>query len=303
MTGLACSLGNDPSTVHEALCDGRSALVRRQGAWLAGRGRTPLQLALQATSGLEIPRTAHVLVGTSGSDPARDATPAPRETLAEAVRRRLALEGMAVTVNAACASGLVALGMARDLGEPALVVAVDALSQTTARGFGGMGALATHGVHPLSQERSGLGLGEAAAAVLAHELPVSAWAESCDATSLAAPDGRGLRACLERTGGADVVFAHATGTVKGDAAELEAVDVDAPITGTKGALGHSLGAGGLVDVVLALESLRTGQVPGVVGLRTPLDDRVLASTAQLNPRSVAVLAAGFGGFNAAVVLG
>ncbi len=68
-------------------------------------------------------------------------------------------------------------------------------------------------------------------------------------------------------------------------------------------MGHSLGAGGLVDVVLALESLRTGQVPGVVGLRTPLDDRVLASTAQLNPRSVAVLAAGFGGFNAAVVLG
>jgi 3-oxoacyl-[acyl-carrier-protein] synthase II len=74
----------------------------------------------------------------------------------------------------------------------------------------------------------------------------------------------------------------------------------------KGALGHTLGAAGLVEVIVGLESLRRGRVPPSVNVREPDADALGVVSAEIRPQAkdAAVLStnSGFGGINAAVVL-
>jgi 3-oxoacyl-[acyl-carrier-protein] synthase II len=112
-----------------------------------------------------------------------------------------------------------------------------------------------------------------------------------------------------------LIHAHGTGTVNNDPAELAAIQSALPershravapaIYSHKGALGHSLGAAGLIAVVINAIAHAKGIIPPNVQTRHPLPmDRVeLHQTRhqrQIN-RSVA-LAAGFGGACAAVSL-
>src|SRR6185436_13783713 len=107
----------------------------------------------------------------------------------------------------------------------------------------------------------------AAAALLLEKQPSRAplaWLEDSwiggDGTALIAVDERtvSLRQGLARVGGnADFIHAHATGTAH-DAFELAAIKAtcgdgrsNTPVFSCKGALGHSLGAAGLVSVALS----------------------------------------------------
>ena len=73
------------------------------------------------------------------------------------------------------------------------------------------------------------------------------------------------------------------------------------MTGTKGAVGHCLGAAGGIDVATAIACLKTGEVPPLVGAQTPILP-VLQAPTQLDPTRILVVAAGFGGFDAALLL-
>ena len=131
------------------------------------------------------------------------------------------------------------------------------------------------------------------------------------------PDGKVLRYLIEKVAagqGIDLVHAHGTGTVANDPAELAAIEA-ALITSSatvtpclyshKGALGHSLGAAGLVAVVLNVQSHQQGVVPPNVRTTRPLAaaEVLIEREACVRPvrRSLA-LAAGFGGAVAAVGL-
>ena len=46
---------------------------------------------------------------------------------------------------------------------------------------------------------------------------------------------------------------------------MAALFPDAPLVGWKGGLGHTLGSCGLVELALAVESIRRGRAPGTVG--------------------------------------
>lgn len=313
-TGLVTPFGGVDQTLG-ALMTGRSALAQSEGAWLARCGPRPTELALRAIRQLPADEESWLLCATTGSDAARDESPAPSRSLAQRLRDTLGLRGPALEVQAACASGLVALGMAADLVESGqapsvVVVAVDGLSRTTLGGFAGLGALASAAPAPWSLERAGLGLGEAAAALrVGPEGPirVAGWGESCDARALARPDatGAGLRRAMDQAGRQppDLIVCHGTGTLLGDAAEAEALrGMNAPITGTKGALGHTLGAAGGVDAVLAVASMLSGKIPAMAGVRTPMDARVVLRSYRAAPQRVLLLAAGFGGYDAALLL-
>jgi 3-oxoacyl-(acyl-carrier-protein) synthase len=146
---------------------------------------------------------------------------------------------------------------------------------------------------------------------------VDRYAMGGDATHLTGgdPDGRTLRHLLKMViddKPVDLVQAHATGTKSNDAVELAAIESCFPnrspyasIYSHKGALGHSLGAAGLISVVLNCLSHRTGIIPPNVQTRHPIATRnttISLETVQRPVRRSIAVAAGFGGAIGAVAL-
>lgn len=262
----------------------------------------------------------------------------PLPALGAALRRRLGLTTPGFTVSAACASGSTALGrgaqiIATGAATSVLIVAFDAVSEFVFSGFSALQALSRDACRPFDRGRSGLTLGEGAAAVLL-ESPDRArsegreplgqllgWGGSNDAVHITAParDSRGLiqaiGAALASAGIAPrdigAVSAHGTGTVYNDLMELNAFRAvfgqrDFPVYGVKGALGHTLGAAGAIETVIALRALAEGVVPGTVGFKDPdpaASGMVHAEPAPLRGRTLLLTNSGFGGVNAALVLG
>jgi 3-oxoacyl-[acyl-carrier-protein] synthase II len=236
--------------------------------------------------------------------------------------------GPRLTISSACSSGLHALlraVMAIESGEirRALVVAVEAsVHPLFISSFRRLGVLAPegYGCRPFDRRRGGFIISEAAAAVCLESLEkpigppivrIDRWAIGGDGTHLTAgdPAGKALEKILHQvlSSDCDLVHAHATGTIVNDPVELAAISAAARsrpwLYSHKGALGHSLGAAGLVSVVLNCLSHLHSSVPPNIRSTQPLAMNGLRFSsevvnARIN-RSVAI-AAGFGGPLAAV---
>jgi 3-oxoacyl-[acyl-carrier-protein] synthase II len=247
--------------------------------------------------------------------------------------------GARLTLSGACASGLLALIRAAMLIESGqatrvLVVAAEASVHPLFLGsFQRLGVLPKKeiGCRPFDQSRDGFLMSEAAAAIClessAHHdqaqltvvprIAIEHYALGADATHLtsADPTGRVLRHLINKVAQShpiDLIHAHGTGTIANDPIELAAIEsfiANASQTpclySHKGALGHSLGAAGLVSVVLNVLAHDHDCVPPNIRTTQPLPTRHVAirSTTHHTPvrRSLA-LAAGFGGATAAISL-
>ncbi|HYE18933.1 MAG TPA: beta-ketoacyl synthase N-terminal-like domain-containing protein [Tepidisphaeraceae bacterium] len=224
----------------------------------------------------------------------------------------------------------------------ALVVAAEASLHPLFLGsFKRLGVLPPPGVgcRPFDESRAGFLMSEAAAAVCLEaretatarqgddaedaaphrpRVIIDRYALGADASHLtgADPAGRVLRHLIDRVldgQGADLVHAHGTGTAANDPVELAAIDAAlaalpgprAAVYSHKGALGHSLGAAGLLAVVLSRQAHVAGIIPGNVRTTAPLTAAHLTIHTTARParvhRSIA-LAAGFGGASAVVGL-
>ena len=255
-------------------------------------------------------------------------------TWARDVVRNLGCDLDPIVVGSGCSSGSDALGVAAamlDCGtiDTAIVVAVDIVTAAKRIAHSTLGTMAATDHKPFDILRSGMLPGEAAAAVALmrsedcaeHKGELVGVGASNDAFGLTAPDPTGLsvRLALDRALlAADLTYsdlvvylAHGTGTQLND--ELEAKVVDEvfadnemlTIVGTKGALGHSFGACGLVEFILLLQMLNRQLAPATVGLSNPIDSisarfpgpegRTLSG-----PYGVSVTL-GFGGFNTALI--
>ena len=257
--------------------------------------------------------------------------------LAARVRERFPLlDGPGVTVSAACASGLHALIRAAMMirsgeAERVLVVAAEAsVHPLFLASFRRLGVLPREGVscRPFDRDRDGFLMSEAAAAVCLdaaesdRSRPLRAYARierfamGGDATHMTGgdPDGSTLRNLLRRVIAdrpVDLFHAHGTGTTFNDPIELSAIDdtigpgSSAAVYSHKGALGHSLGAAGLVSVALSCMMHAQGVIPPNVQTRSPLAaTRVRIpsdATVRATRRSLCV-AAGFGGPTAVISL-
>ena len=332
--------GADAET-WEGLLSGRFISGHAACATVTGASRAKrlaVDAARPAVAG-GIAADAAVVVGTSkgsvedwlGVRP----TPSGLADIAEQVATAFELRGARLTVSAACASGLLALvraammiraGEARQV----LVVAAEASVHPLFLGsFQRLGVLAGpgDGCRPFDRNRTGFYMSEAAAALLldAEADGVSApgsvyldpFAIGGDATHLTGgdPDLRTLRHLLSRVVGdrpVDLVHAHGTGTPANDGAELAAIEsavggMVAPphLYSHKGALGHSLGAAGLLSVVINCHAHADGVIPPNVQTRQPLETRNVLISREQVPRTVRrsiAVAAGFGGATAAVSL-
>jgi 3-oxoacyl-[acyl-carrier-protein] synthase II len=114
------------------------------------------------------------------------------------------------------------------------------------------------------------------------------------------------------TAGIGFIAAHGTGTVFNDAMEMRAFHAVfkhevRPVYSIKGGIGHTMGAAGLVEMILALRALREGMVPPTVNLKEADADAIGWVSDQRWPirdRTRALVTnAGFSGVNTALVLG
>jgi len=254
--------------------------------------------------------------------------------LAQEIGKAAGLTGPRTTVSGACASGTIALIRAAQIiknGEgPAtvLVIGIDLLSIFVTGGFARLHALTQESCRPFDRHRDGLALGEAAGGVLITSVAeaqrrgwpglaeIDGWGVSGDAGHITAPcrEASGLKRALalctadgQKKVGA--VNAHGTGTKFNDAMEIkafrEALPPGTPYHSVKGVIGHTLGAAGVIEVALAVQTLAAGVIPPTVGLREPEPDsgRLSGHDAQLllHP-AILSCNSGFGGINAAVRL-
>lgn len=253
--------------------------------------------------------------------------------LAAFLKEHLQLSGKTITVSAACASGTIALiqaAMAIETGrcDRALVIGADLVGDFILTGFDSLKALSPDIARPFDRKRDGLSLGDgggwlllssAKAVEKTGQVPLAwlgSWGISCDATHITAPcrHASGLKLALEQLmakttiplGG---INAHGTGTVYNDAMELLAYGQkfgpEIPICSVKGALGHTLGAAGVIEAMLSIESLQHMVLPPTVGLKDPENGAENLSGSQCLPLlapSIISCNSGFGGINAAVYL-
>ncbi|MGF1425391.1 beta-ketoacyl-[acyl-carrier-protein] synthase family protein [Kitasatospora sp. LaBMicrA B282] len=240
----------------------------------------------------------------------------------------LGARGPVLAVAAACASGTVALGTARDLllaNRCDVVFAGGAESPDPrfyAAAFGQLGALSTRAAdpggacRPFDRGRDGFVLGEGAG-VLVLERAAHARARGArprarfagfgcasEAHHFTAPHpaGRGFvdaaRQALREADLADTdihhVNAHATATVLGDRAELTALRAvfrDPPaVTAIKSVVGHALGGAGGIQAVCTVLTLRDQVIPPTANFCSP-DPGVEADIVHKEPRQARIRAA------------
>ncbi len=241
--------------------------------------------------------------------------------------------GPVITLSNACSASGHALALAQDLvdsgaAERAVAAGTDVMTASMLAMIGRVTPDPTTQVRPFDENRTGVLLGEGAAAVVVAagtagegETGLLATGLCCDAHHETAPDVAGMvrsmRDAFTRAGvGAeevDLVVTHGTGTEQNDPAELRALRrvFSGPrrpvLTGVKGAVGHTSGAAALVNVDVAMRAMRAGRVPGVVGLREAIEEAdgfrfAHPAEAVLPVRVAQVNAFGFGGVNAVTLL-
>jgi 3-oxoacyl-[acyl-carrier-protein] synthase II len=220
---------------------------------------------------------------------------------AAAVAMRHGLHGHTYGVVSACAAGAHALGDASRIiraGDADMVVAGGAEAAITGvatAAFVAMGATSPSGIsRPFDARRDGFVMGEGAGILVLEEAEAAAargapvlgeilgYGATCDGFHLTAPQPEGLEAAraiglaLADAGvsavDVDYVNAHGTSTPLNDRSETAALKLalgeraaTVPVSSTKSALGHLLGAAGAVEAIATVEALRRRLAPPTLG--------------------------------------
>ena len=192
-----------------------------------------------------------------------------------------------------------------------------------------------HACRPFDLHRDGFVIGEGGGAILleteTHALArgatiyatLAGWANTSDAHHVTAPDpdGAGAAACMQRAlhragmepAAIGYINAHGTSTPLGDKAETCAVKAvfgsaasAPPVSSTKSATGHLMGAGGLTEAIACVMAIRDGILPPTLHLDTPDPDcdldYVPNVARQANISAAMSNSLGFGGQNSSIII-
>jgi 3-oxoacyl-[acyl-carrier-protein] synthase-1 len=277
-------------------------------------------------------------------DPATGALPASYLTrhrythnmfsLGHFVRTVLDLHGPAMVISTACSSSAKVFAtaarlMKSGLCDAAIVGGVDSLCLTTLYGFSSLDLMSSGPCRPWDEDRDGLSLGESAGFALLEQpdrtnsagaVVLLGYGESSDGYHMSHPhpDGVGammaMRTALDRAGlkpsEIDYINLHGTATKANDSIEDKAVNSvfgpSTPCSSTKGWTGHTLGAAGITEAVIAALCLTRSFVPGTLNttrVDSSLRSHVLLENQEQPVRRVLSNIFGFGGNNCSVILG
>lgn len=198
--------------------------------------------------------------------------------------RHLQLAGPAITISTACSSSAKALASAQRLLQTGFCDAIlcggaDSLCKLTVNGFRALDSVSERVCNPMSRNRNGINIGEAACLFIMSREPsgvaLSGYGESSDAHHFSAPhpEGNGAKSAMRRALQSaslreeqiDYINLHGTATPQNDRMEALAVDdvfgLNTPCSSTKPLTGHTLGAAGAVEAALCWIALQQQQMP------------------------------------------
>jgi 3-oxoacyl-[acyl-carrier-protein] synthase II len=217
-----------------------------------------------------------------------------------------------------------------------------AINKVGIAGFGAMRALSrrnddpVRASRPFDAARDGFVMGEAGACLVLEELEhakargakiyaeIVGYGVSADASHITEPDPTGVnpaRALRMAMGDAGIgpedinyINAHATSTPIGDSSETRVIKLamgeeqayKIPVSGTKGATGHCLGAAGAIEAMFTTLAVHEGILPPTINYDTPDPDcdldYVPNEARKADVKYAVNNSFGFGGHNACVVL-
>ena len=294
---------------------------------MAGNGWT-------ATDG----RRTGIIISTTKGNIAEARTSAPEEAsrvfiyeMAKRICRAAGIGAEPIVICNACISGVAATIVASRLircGEydDIFVVGLDESSRFVTSGFLGFRSVSARPCVPYDARRDGLSLGEAAGSILftnratgGAETVIEGGALSNDANHISGPSrtGEPLAEAIRRAVGQshrraeEVAFvnAHGTGTAYNDEMEAKAIDLagmaGSPVNSLKPYLGHTLGASGLIELMVCDDELHRGEILPTLGFETlgvSKSLKVSGEPQKIEGTYCVKTASGFGGCNAAVVM-
>ncbi len=237
-----------------------------------------------------------------------------------------------VIVSNACISGVLAQIMGARMiqnqqVDHVVVAGADITSEFTVSGFQCLKAISEDRCKPYDENRSGINLGEACGTLILsknpaannkHQIKILGGATSNDANHISGPSrtGEGLYIAIEKAlkqanksaDQIDYLSAHGTATLYNDEMECKAFAhtnlLKVPVNSYKGYFGHTLGAAGTVESIVAINSLKENLLFKSLGLDSlgvsqPMN--VITKTEKQPLSTCLKTASGFGGCNAAIV--
>ncbi|HEX5152950.1 MAG TPA: beta-ketoacyl synthase N-terminal-like domain-containing protein [Parafilimonas sp.] len=265
------------------------------------------------------------------------------EVYNEALKKRMALHTSAgllakyfhfvnqpLIVSNACISGALAILTGMRLirsgkYENIVVAGADIITKFVLSGFQSFQALSNAACKPFDKNRDGINLGECAATVILSsnknsnkDIKAVSGSVSNDANHISGPSRTGdelyqainiaMNNAGLNAGDIDFISAHGTATVYNDEMEAKAIALakleSSPVNSLKGYYGHTLGAAGLTESVVSVQSLRENIILPTKGFEehgvsSPIS--VCSKIIQKQLNNFLKTASGFGGCNAALI--
>ncbi|HTH82422.1 MAG TPA: beta-ketoacyl synthase N-terminal-like domain-containing protein [Mucilaginibacter sp.] len=251
-------------------------------------------------------------------------------TTAKVVAGHFGFVNKPLVVSNACISGIMAIltGMRliqSGFYENAVVAGADVITKFVLSGFQSFQAISDEPCKPFDANRTGITLGEGAATMIlssnpeyAGNIQVLGGAVSNDANHISAPSrtGEELSQAINKTltmsgftaDDIDFISAHGTATSYNDEMEAKAITLSGlnktPSNSLKGYYGHTLGAAGLIESIISVQSLKENVIiPTLgfenIGVTNPIN--VCTTLTETTLKTCLKTASGFGGCNASVI--
>ncbi|MET3046319.1 beta-ketoacyl synthase N-terminal-like domain-containing protein [Flavobacterium covae] len=283
-------------------------------------------------------KTAFIFSTTKGDivqleNTSNSLTEAFLSTLAKKIAHFFGFKTEPIVVSNACVSGVLAVSVAKrliqgGLYDNAYVVAADEVTEFVLSGFNSFQAMSDEPCKPYDANRTGVTLGEAAAAIYItslqeevkpNDFEILGEGAVNDANHISGPSrtGEGLYRSIQSalkeatisSNSVDIISAHGTATPYND--EMEAIAFNRlelqnkPLNSLKGYYGHTLGASGLLETIMTIESAKHNTLIVSKGYKTcgvtqPIN--VITQPLKMPINVILKTASGFGGCNTAIVL-
>lgn len=253
-------------------------------------------------------------------------------TSAKLVAEHFGFVNQPVVVSNACISGILGILTGMRLiqsgqYENAVVAGADVISKFILSGFQSFQAISLAPCKPFDAARDGINLGEGAGTVIltsnkehSSGIKVKGGSVSNDANHISGPSrtGEELNLAVARAveeakisiKEINFISAHGTATIFNDEMEAKAITLagmqSVPLNSLKGYYGHTLGAAGIIESIISIQSLKEDVVIPTMGFKNmgvtqPVN--VCASLYNSTLQHCLKTASGFGGCNAAMIFG
>jgi 3-oxoacyl-[acyl-carrier-protein] synthase-1 len=251
-------------------------------------------------------------------------------TSASLIAKKLGIQTEPLVVSHACISGLLAMitGMRliqSGVYDQLVISGGDLITSFIYSGFRSFQAISTKPCRPFDAARDGISLGEAAATIVlssdkkSGRFVLAGGSVSNDANHISGPSRTGeelllaIKSAMNQAGVSpdeiQFISAHGTATRYNDDMEAKAIALAAmervPVNSFKGYYGHTLGAAGILESILTLQSMKENVLLPTFGFSEPGTEQPVHVVKELKPATLHTClktASGFGGCNAAIVI-